>query len=244
MLITGISSFADKMAEKISPDVNVQNKESSQISPQDLRNALSSVTTDSKLVLNQGLIDMLKDMGFSEYAARRALYYTGGRGIEDAIEWLDVNADQPDLDAPFLPILQAVPTPQQKEVDTGYEADNEPDFKMLFVVNEELKMGVGKVAAQVAHATLGLYLKLQGSSVQNICNVTTWEVSGARKIVVGGKGTQELEAVQTIASSKNFPTFSVRDAGRTQVPSGSFTVLALFGSDDDLDAITGHLKLL
>ena len=31
---------------------------------------------------------------------------------------------------------------------------------MVFVVNSELKMGVGKVAAQVAHAALGLHRTL------------------------------------------------------------------------------------
>ena len=245
VLIAGLSPSVDKMAERTDVSQTVVEKDGNRVSPQDLRDALSSVSIESNQILNQELIDMLKDMGFSENAAKRSLFYTSGRGIEDAIEWLDVNADEPELNSPFVPTLERLCTPLQTQgTDTGYEADDEPDFKMLFVVNGELKMGVGKTAAQVAHATLGLYSHLQNGNVQNISNVATWEISGARKIVVDGKGVSELEAIRNIALSRNIPIFCVKDAGKTQIPAGSFTVLALFGSDEELDGITGHLKLL
>ncbi len=32
---------------------------------------------------------------------------------------------------------------------------------MVFVINDSLKMGVGKVGAQVGHASIGLYRELQ-----------------------------------------------------------------------------------
>ena len=31
------------------------------------------------------------------------------------------------------------------------------DLKMVFLVRQDLKMGAGKIAAQVAHAAIGLY---------------------------------------------------------------------------------------
>jgi PTH2 family peptidyl-tRNA hydrolase len=41
---------------------------------------------------------------------------------------------------------------------SGDDFFDESDFyKMVFVVNTSLKMGIGKLAAQVAHASLGLY---------------------------------------------------------------------------------------
>ena len=51
-------------------------------------------------------------------------------------------------------------------------------IKMVFVVNSELKMGVGKIAAQVAHAGLAIQKKLlQGSDkMRNLAN--EWEEMG------------------------------------------------------------------
>lgn len=38
--------------------------------------------------------------------------------------------------------------------------DLEEDYKMIFLVRMDLKMGLGKVAAQVAHATLKAYKQM------------------------------------------------------------------------------------
>lgn len=47
------------------------------------------------------------------------------------------------------------------------------------------------------------------------------------------------------AMKKEVPVVSIRDAGRTQVPSGSLTVVAVGPARlADVDKITGHLKLL
>ena len=46
------------------------------------------------------------------------------------------------------------------------------------------------------------------------------------------------------AQSLNLPTFIVQDAGRTQVTSGSRTVLGIFGEKTLVDQVTGQLKLL
>ena len=51
-------------------------------------------------------------------------------------------------------------------------------IKMVFVVNSELKMGVGKIAAQVAHAGLAIQKKLlQGSDKMRIM-ANEWEEMG------------------------------------------------------------------
>ena len=43
----------------------------------------------------------------------------------------------------------------------------------------------------------------------------------------------------------DIPAVIVRDAGRTQIPSNSLTVAAIGPAlVDDIDKITGHLKLL
>jgi len=45
---------------------------------------------------------------------------------------------------------------EEEDVVEEYLGDG-PAYKMVFVVNNELSMGVGKTASQVAHAAIGLY---------------------------------------------------------------------------------------
>lgn len=45
---------------------------------------------------------------------------------------------------------------EEEDVVEEYLGDG-PAYKMVFVVNSELSMGLGKTASQVAHAAIGLY---------------------------------------------------------------------------------------
>ena len=59
------------------------------------------------------------------------------------------------------------------------------------------------------------------------------------------KTEEELELVAAQAASKNLPYYLVADAGRTQIAAGSQTVCAIGPArKSEIDAITGHLKLL
>ncbi len=51
-------------------------------------------------------------------------------------------------------------------------------MKMVFVVNSELKMGVGKVAAQVAHAGLNLLKVLLKDEHKYQKMILEWEDTG------------------------------------------------------------------
>lgn len=55
----------------------------------------------------------------------------------------------------------------------------------------------------------------------------------------------EITELKKLADINKIPNYLVVDAGRTQIPSSSVTVLAL-GPDEDekIDKITGDLKLL
>ncbi|KND03699.1 uncharacterized protein SPPG_01165 [Spizellomyces punctatus DAOM BR117] len=50
--------------------------------------------------------------------------------------------------------------------------------------------------------------------------------------------------IQKSALEKGLPIKMVKDAGRTQVPRGSLTVLAIIGPESTTTELTGHLKLL
>lgn len=53
------------------------------------------------------------------------------------------------------------------------------------------------------------------------------------------------EALERKAAAAGMPTYIVCDAGRTQIPAGSQTVLAIGPAPKSLvDSVTGHLKLL
>ena len=77
-------------------------------------------------------------------------------------------------------------------------------------------------------------------------NVKNWEnYSGSAKIVLGVSSENELTAIRDFAKNKNLPYYLVRDAGKTQVPSGSITVCAIGPATvKEVDAVTGNLSLL
>lgn len=86
----------------------------------------------------------------------QALYYTGNQSAEAAACYV---FDNPDID--IMPPLLATPKqPRAKKVsnktdrvsDTSSDDEDEEEvfYKMVFVVNSSLNMGVGKLAAQVS----------------------------------------------------------------------------------------------
>lgn len=186
---------------------------------------------------NEEFIKALVEMGVSRNAAEKGLYYTGNVSAEIAAEWVFENIDHPELNDPF-------------QVDhslsgfTTVRSNTQSSHKMVFVVNDSLNMGVGKVGAQVGHAAIGLYRELEELKRKIAPMLEQWCEDGETKIVVKGESAQALMDIETLALAKGIPTFLVTDAGMTQVTPGSVTILGLFGERSALDSITGHLKLL
>lgn len=118
--------------------------------------------------------------------------------------------------------------------------------KMIFVVNMELNMGRGKQCAQVAHAALGLYIKITESTNnrEEREKLNKWISFGQKKIVVKANNLKQLLSIQEEANKAKLPNILITDAGCTQIPPGSKTVLAIFGSNEQVDMVTGALKLL
>ena len=116
------------------------------------------------------------------------------------------------------------------------------NFKMVIVVRQDLKMGKGKIAAQCSHAAVGAYKQLYRKNEQLL---RFWEYNGQPKVVVKCHDEMELLALQQQAKSLGVTATIIQDAGRTQVASGSKTVLGVGPAAETLvDRITGHLKLL
>ena len=211
------------------------------------------VMLDTEWRPNKECLDLVMGMGISENAARRALYHTGNDNGELATAWVFENIDNPELHSPFNPGPITSPAgttallqqggPVYHSFDDALVGAPSELYKMVFVVNTELKMGVGKIAAQVGHATLALYRLLQTqSNWKEQC--TKWEETTVTKIAVQGQSTHHLLELKHRAYELRLPSIIVHDAGRTQVEPGSLTVFAVFGKVADVNDITGKLKLL
>nr|ACO14980.1 Peptidyl-tRNA hydrolase 2, mitochondrial precursor [Caligus clemensi] len=113
--------------------------------------------------------------------------------------------------------------------------------KMVFLVRSDLGLGKGKVASQVAHAAILCYQSAQRSNSKYL---TPWESTGQMKVVLKVLDEEEMNRLAMEAEQSGLTTGLVRDAGRTQIPSGTKTVIGIGpNSLEEIDRITGHLKL-
>ena len=120
---------------------------------------------------------------------------------------------------------------------------NPQEYKMVIVVRNDLKMSIGKTAAQVGHAVLGAY---QRSMNKNALLVNNWQnFSGQAKIVLQVNSEKELKDIEDNAKKNGLITCLIHDAGRTEVAPNTPTCCAI-GPDlvSNIDKITGNLKLL
>lgn len=131
--------------------------------------------------------------------------------------------------------------------------------KQVIVVRKDLNMRKGKLAAQVAHASMAVVLDMM--SKQSILNgrLESWKLLMSRettiykwlngpfvKIVVGVDSEDELLALSDSARKAGVPYSIIKDHGRTEFHGvATYTTVAV-GPDwpEKVDEITGHLKLL
>ncbi|TPR03923.1 BRCA1-associated protein 2 family protein [Aspergillus niger] len=124
----------------------------------------------------------------------------------------------------------------------NFDSSNE-EVKLVLVVRTDLGMTKGKIAAQCSHATLACY-KYLTAYTPNSGILRRWESQGQAKIALQVKSEEEMEEMQAKAISLGLCARVITDAGRTQIASGSRTVLGVLGPKSVVDSVTGHLKLL
>lgn len=102
----------------------------------------------------------------------------------------------------------------------------------------------GKIAAQASHATLYNY-KVLTAHVRLRSLLRRWESTGQAKIALQANSEKQLKELQAKAMSLGLIARLVRDAGRTQIPAGSVTVLGVGpGPKAVVDEVSGDLELL
>ncbi len=111
-------------------------------------------------------------------------------------------------------------------------------IKQVIIVRSDLKMDKGKIAAQVAHASLDAYRKADPAVREK------WESEGSKKVVLKVGSKEEMITIYNKIKNR-FPCSLIKDAGRTQVTPGSVTALGIGPcKEEEIDRVTGGLKLL
>jgi PTH2 family peptidyl-tRNA hydrolase len=111
-------------------------------------------------------------------------------------------------------------------------------MKQAIVARADLGMGEGKLAAQVAHASLQAFEDADSTAREQ------WKGSGQKKVVVQADSESDLFELADRAEVEGLPHSIVRDAGHTQLEPGTATALAVGpAADDRVDAVTGDLSL-
>jgi len=116
------------------------------------------------------------------------------------------------------------------------------ECKQVIAVRRDLKMSRGKTAVQVAHGALSSALIARRKKEEWF---DAWLDGGQKKVVVRVEDEAELRDLFEIARGKGLPFYLVQDAGLTELPPGTTTVLGIGPAPVPImDGVTGDLKLL
>jgi len=116
------------------------------------------------------------------------------------------------------------------------------EIKQVMVVRRDLGMGTGKIAAQVAHASL---MAAKRAEERKPDWFAEWFDGGQAKVVVKVQSLEQLMEVKKHADSLKLPVSLVHDSGRTQLEPGTATCVGIGPAPEDLvNKVTDKLKLL
>lgn len=117
-----------------------------------------------------------------------------------------------------------------------------PEMKQAIVVRTDLKMGKGKVAAQVAHASL---TAAEAAQQKKRGWYDGWKEGGQAKIVLKVESENALRDLFQKARGAGLPASLIEDRGLTQIEPGTVTCLGIGPAPEaEVDSITGKLRLL
>ena len=133
--------------------------------------------------------------------------------------------------------------------------------KQVIVMRKDLNMRKGKMIAQGAHASLAIVLDrflgpLEMRGIDLPIGVNTvlemdeplyeWVTQSFKKIVVGAESLSECVQAYQAAKKVGIPCSLIEDKGLTEF-GGEVTITCCAigpGDPEEIDKITGHLKLL
>ena len=123
--------------------------------------------------------------------------------------------------------------------------------KQVIVIRKDLKMRRGKEIAQGAHASMAVLTQRLNRNDRGWYalypshEMESWLDTSFRKIVVTVDSEQELLDIYHRASNRGIDCALITDNGATEFHGVKTVTCCAVGpaEDDDVDAVTGHLKL-
>lgn len=115
-------------------------------------------------------------------------------------------------------------------------------YKMVILVRSDIHISAGKLAVQVAHASVSCVIKTKRIKPRWF---REWFAEGQKKIVLKVNNEKEIMNYSKIAQEHGLVEEIVRDAGLTEIPPGTVTALAIGPAPAEMiDKITGKLPTL
>jgi PTH2 family peptidyl-tRNA hydrolase len=119
---------------------------------------------------------------------------------------------------------------------------NDFEYKMVIVTRADLALSAGKLAAQVSHAAVTCTLLTKKNKPVWFAK---WQREGAKKVVVKVETLEEFFPLKEKAKKLGISANIVTDAGHTEIPEGTQTVLGIGPAPSNLiNQVTGALPLL
>ncbi len=111
---------------------------------------------------------------------------------------------------------------------------------MALIVRKDLKLSAGKLAVQCSHAAVNCSLTAKKTEPRLM---ERWQSNGGRKICLAINDLESLKLLMGKSKSAGLITHLIKDAGHTEIPPGTITVLGIGPAPkSSIDALTSELK--
>jgi PTH2 family peptidyl-tRNA hydrolase len=118
-------------------------------------------------------------------------------------------------------------------------------LKQVFIINKDLEMGKGKIAAQVAHGEVFYMLYLDKPYSSGHTEFAEWIKDGVMKKIVLKASEDVMTAISQSLNKQRIWYYAVYDLGLTQVAKGSLTCIVVEPLEEEqTQELFGNLKLL
>ncbi|KAF9763900.1 Peptidyl-tRNA hydrolase [Nosema granulosis] len=111
-------------------------------------------------------------------------------------------------------------------------------ISVCMVINKSLKMSTGKIVAQIGHALFNVVATF--NQKQDMYDL--WK-QNEEDLVLYEASIEEIKSLSSVLHKHSIPYSKIIDAGRTQIPSGSNTVLIVGpGKSIEISNLISHLQ--